>query len=171
MACFKNKTKHTCSKVVIVISVLSLLMGLITALYGFAMAGAGGEYTSQYGDFDVKGGQAFVTIIGGIFCIVVGVLGLLTGKFKKPIFTIPFIVLAFLIAILLFAGAAVMGGGEEDLKKIVSDGCNTSLGTQFDGKTTSELFKEQYLDLVDRWVCSDTCPCPESVKGTWEAYS
>jgi len=39
MACYKNETKHKCSKVVMIVSILAICMGLLTAIFGFAMTG------------------------------------------------------------------------------------------------------------------------------------
>ena len=39
MACYKNETKHKCSKVVMVVSIAAIVMGLLTALFGAMKSG------------------------------------------------------------------------------------------------------------------------------------
>lgn len=170
MGIYSNEMKQKCSKVVLIIGVVAGICGVLTLAFGAMQMGAGKEYTSDYGSFDVQGGFAIGTIAAGILCIVTGVLGCLTGKFKKPFFTIPFIVLAILIAIFLFVAAAVMGGGEDQLKELVDEGCNKQI-KELDNKSTRELLKGNYENLVDLNMCSDNCPCPEEVESTWESVS
>jgi len=158
MACYSNETKHKCSKVVLVVGGLALLMGLIVTVFGAAQMGVAEEYTSDYASFDLEGGFAIGTVIGGIFCIVTGVLGCLTGKFKKPFFTFPFVVLSCLIAIFLLVAGAVMAGGEEAIKDLVAEGCST----MYEGETIQQILQGQYNDLVDAAMCSSECPCPST---------
>ena len=141
MACYSNEVKHKCSKIVLIISVLIFIMGVLTVIMGVLQMGAGSSYTSEYADFDMQGGFAAGTLIGGILAIGTGVLGVLTGKYKKFFFSCPFVSLASILAIVLFIAAAIMGGGEGALQDIVDEGCAQSW-PNFDGKTTSQLIKE-----------------------------
>lgn len=43
MACYKNETKHKCSKVVMGISIVAIIMGFLTALFGFMKSGGADE--------------------------------------------------------------------------------------------------------------------------------
>ena len=170
MACYSNETKHKCAKIVIYISVVVLLLGLLTAIFGFMQSSAGKEYATEYGvSFDISGGFAVGTIIGGILCIITGVLGLLTGKFKKAIFTIPFLVMSFLIFILLVVAGGIMAGGEEAITEIVDKAC-AAKPQGFD-QSTKELFESQLSTLVDAQMCTDVCPCDEAAEATWNSVS
>lgn len=39
MACYSDKYKHTCSKIIIGVSILMGLMGLIATIFGFVQMG------------------------------------------------------------------------------------------------------------------------------------
>eukprot|EP00355_Strombidium_rassoulzadegani_P000647 CAMPEP_0168614842 /NCGR_PEP_ID=MMETSP0449_2-20121227/4192_1 /TAXON_ID=1082188 /ORGANISM="Strombidium rassoulzadegani, Strain ras09" /LENGTH=187 /DNA_ID=CAMNT_0008655553 /DNA_START=16 /DNA_END=579 /DNA_ORIENTATION=+ len=170
MACYSNEVKHKCSKIVLIISVLIFILGILTVIMGVLQMGAGSEYTSEYANFDMQGGFAAGTLIGGVFAVIIGVLGVLTGKYKKFFFSCPFVVLASIFAILLFVAAAIMGGGEGALQDVIDQGC-AQKWPNFDDKSTSELIGEQYLNLVDKIMCSEGCVCNEDYKNTWYAYS
>jgi hypothetical protein len=148
MACYSNETKHKCSKVVLIIGIAAFVVGILVAVFGAMQMGAGKEYTAEYANIDVEGGFSMGTIIGGILCIITGVLGCLTGKFKKPFFTIPFMALAIIIAIFLLVAAAIMGGGEDTVKDVIAQAC-TYKNKDFGDKSTRDLFKGQYEELVD----------------------
>jgi len=50
-------------------------------------------------------------LVGGILAIVIGLFGLLTAKFRNVLVALPFILYAFLVAILcLIAGLVVLSG-------------------------------------------------------------
>lgn len=102
------------------------------------------------------------TLIGGIFAIVVGGLGICVWKCQNIFISIPFIICSFLIGILcIVAGVAVAGG--ETSQAILDQACNQPLA-QFGSKTGSEFFYKQYALIVDKTMCTDRCPCPEAAK-------
>lgn len=47
MACYKNETKHKCSKVVMVISIVAVVMGLLTAIFGLMKSGKADDYLND----------------------------------------------------------------------------------------------------------------------------
>jgi len=51
-----------------------------------------------------------MVIIGGILCIIVGVFGGLTVKFKKVYFAVPFVAMSFIIALFMIIGAFIALG-------------------------------------------------------------
>jgi len=53
MACYSNDTKHKCSKLVLIIGIITAIMGIIVAAFGAAQMGAGEEYVSEYAKLDV----------------------------------------------------------------------------------------------------------------------
>lgn len=55
--------------------------------------------------FDFDSDFSNLILAGGVLCIITGVVGLLTAKFKNPFFTAPFIALSFIIGLLMFIGA------------------------------------------------------------------
>ena len=45
MGCYSNKVKYRCSKVVLVVSILAIVLGLFTTIFGFAKSGIVDELT------------------------------------------------------------------------------------------------------------------------------
>ena len=110
MACYSNETKHKCSKIVIYISIALFVLGIATTAFGVLQSGQAKSYTSDFANFDLKGGFVAGTIIGGILAIVVAILGCLTGKYKKFFFALPFSILTFILFIILAIAGAIMAG-------------------------------------------------------------
>lgn len=100
-------------------------------------------------------------IAGGIMCIITGIFGGLTVKFKKPYFAVVFVALSFIIGLLLLIGAAVALGPKD---VIVTDGCN-EIAKSDGGVNPAEI----YSDLVDSNMCTKACPCDETHKAKWES--
>merc|ERR1712070_689455 len=111
-ACYKNETKHKCSKVVMGISVVAIIMGLLTALFGFTKSGGADKLMSEAEkatgkdtglsmseDLNIPTNEAVgaLIIVGGVVTIITGVLGGLTVKFKKVYFAVPFVAMSFIV--------------------------------------------------------------------------
>jgi len=101
-------------------------------------------------------------IAGGILTIITGVFGGLTVKFKKVFFAVPFVALAFIVALLLLIGAmiALAPSGE-----LVEEGCKFIAKEENAGVNPAIMYKE----LVDTNMCSAACPCDEAFKDQWTA--
>ena len=179
MACYKNETKHKCSKVVMVVSILAIVMGILSALFGFLKTGGADALMSKAAkaaetdkDFNankelgipVDGTVGTMVIVGGVFCIIVGVFGGLTVKFKKPYFAVPFVGLSFVIALILLIGAFIALApvdnlADEACKFLASkEGAGVEIGTV-------------YSNIVDINMCTDLCKCDETYKPSWDAPS
>jgi len=176
MACYKNETKHKCSKVVMVVSILALVMGFLTAVFGFMKSGGAQELMEKAAksaekdtpvsfeeDLGIPTDSAVgaLIIVGGILTIITGVFGGLTVKFKKVFFAVPFVAMAFIVALLLLIGAmvALAPAGE-----LVKEGCDF-IEKEGAGMAPAIMYKE----LVDTNMCSEACPCDEAFKDKWAA--
>lgn len=153
-----------------IISIAAIVMGFLTAVFGAMKSGDAQEMlkkasktldketsldlNSELGIPNDKEVGALI-IAGGVFCIIVGVLGGLTVKFKKFYFAVPFVGLAFIIGLLLLIGAALALGPKD---KTVELGCEKLLELTKGSSNPADV----YSDLVDRNMCSDVCPCDES---------
>ena len=177
MACYKNETKHKCSKVVMVVSILALVMGFLTAVFGFMKSGGAQDLMEKAAksagedvpdvsfseDLGIPTDSAVgaLIIVGGILTIITGVFGGLTVKFKKVFFAVPFVAMAFIVALLLLIGAmvALAPAGE-----LVKEGCDF-IEKEGAGVNPAIMYKE----LVDTNMCSAACPCDETFKDKWTA--
>jgi len=166
MACYSNETKHKCAKIVLFVSIFIGLLGLATTIFGVLQTGAGQEYTTKYGNMDLKGSFGAITIVAGILALLTGVLGCLTGKFKKFFFTLPFIIMCVILFILCVIAGALMAGDKSTLQKAVDEGCSQ----KYQGETFQNLIKGQYQSLVDSKLCTDFCECTDAAKQKWESY-
>ena len=179
MACYKNETKHKCSKVVMIISVVAIVMGLLTAIFGFMKSGgadklvakaeeASGKESgvSMSKDLNIPTNAAIgaLIIIGGIMTIVTGVFGGLTVKFKKVYFAVPFVAMSFIVALLLLIGAAIALAGSGEL---VVEACNFLEKDEDFGMKPALM----YTNIVETNMCSDVCPCDEAFKAKFETLS
>ena len=177
MACYKNETKHKCSKVVMIISVVAIVMGLLTAIFGFMKSGGADKLlnkaeeasgkdsgVSMKDDLNIPTNAAIgaLIIIGGIMTIVTGVFGGLTVKFKKVYFAVPFVAMSFIVALLLLIGAAIALAGSGEL---VKEGC------EFIKKEQGMSPGDMYTNLVETNMCSDVCPCDEAHKAKFESLT
>jgi hypothetical protein len=88
-------------------SVVVLLFGIAVLVFGIVNLTTNNELKGDYANFGV--GVGSLSIVAGVLCIVTGMLGLLSAKFKKFFLTIPFILLALAVLILMFIATAFMG--------------------------------------------------------------
>jgi len=106
MACYSDKYKHMCSKIVIAVSILMGLMGLASAIFGVVSMGSIPMTSDQKEIFQIPGlTDAGKALGGGMLAIgIVGVmvacLGCFTGAKKNPCFAIPYGLLSFVITVI-----------------------------------------------------------------------
>ena len=116
MACYSDKTKHTCSKIVLLVSGLMGLMALISVIFGIIQLGAIPMTSEQKDVFQIPGMTSGAKGIGagniaiGIVGLLVACLGCLTGAKKNPCFAIPYGILTFIITIIFLVIALIAGG-------------------------------------------------------------
>jgi len=160
-----------------VVSILALVMGFLTAVFGFMKSGGAQELMEKAAksagkdvpdvsfskDLGIPTDSAVgaLIIVGGILTIITGVFGGLTVKFKKVFFAVPFVAMAFIVALLLLIGAmvALAPAGE-----LVKEGCK-EIEKGKAGLNPAIMYKE----LVDTNMCSAACPCDETFKDKWTA--
>lgn len=161
-----------------VVSILALVMGFLTAVFGFMKSGGAQELMekgAEATDQDTKGmsfekdlgiptdaAVGTLIIVGGVLTIITGVFGGLTVKFKKVFFAVPFVALSFIVALLLLIGAmiALAPSGE-----LVKEGCEFIAKEENAGLNPAVMYKE----LVDTNMCSEACKCDEAHKDKWTA--
>lgn len=102
------------------------------------------------------------TLAMGAIVLLTSVLGCATGKFKKPCFALPFIILTAIMGlILLIVGAVALSSGEV-FQKVKDEAC-----------AQDSTIQNQYKNTVDRYVCSQECPCPagenDQIKKLWRS--
>ena len=116
MACYSDKTKHMCSKIVLAVSALMGLMALISVIFGFIQLGKIPMTSEQKEVFHIPGmtsgakGIGAGNIVIGIFGLMIACLGCLTGAKKNPCFAIPYGILTFIITIIFLVIALISGG-------------------------------------------------------------
>ena len=123
MACFSNETKHKAAKFVMIVSLVTLVMGVLVLIFGVLQSGQFSDYTSEYASFDISGGFATGTIAFGILTALVGLLGACTAKYKKPVFATLFMILGSIMFILLCVAGALMMGGSEQIQEGIDSVC------------------------------------------------
>lgn len=157
MACYSDKVKAIAAKVVGAISVIIVIVGIISVILGAIQMGAVQKPNSWSGidAFDQSGLGIGILVLGAI-AILIGLCGFLTCKCKKPWFTVPFMLLTFVIGvIILIIGLVILGaaaGLVDDLQaKLCQSISQSANGSQLSYK---------YNQAVQNFVCSQTCPCP-----------
>jgi hypothetical protein len=172
MACYSDKTKHMCSKIVIAVSALMGLMALISVIFGLIQLGKIPMTSEQKEVFQIPGmtsgakGIGAGNIVIGIFGLLIACLGCLTGKKKEVCFAFPYGILTFIITIVFLVIALISGGisSEAGQKAIFDAACGVNIVVPGQsGKTinTNLDLSEQYTKYVDQPTCSLFCPCPD----------
>lgn len=167
MVCYSDKCKAMCAKVVLGVSVLVGLMGIICIVVGLI---ARGNIKNEKAVELIKGVNLDFSVFGivilllGVVATTIGVLGCCTSKCKNCLFSTLFIILTAVTGlIILIIGALMIGLGSpqmiKEAKKAVcrSENPNAPLD-----------INEAYTNLVNKWVCSDLCPCSAGPDGDWE---
>ena len=157
MACYSDRTKACCAKVVMFVSLALLLLGLITAIFGLMQMGVVSNPTT-YTAFTFDQSAIGLGVLAlGVVAIATAILGLMTAKCKKWCFTLLFIILCAIGGLILLIVAFVLLG-DDDLISAGKDAACAQAG----------VINNQYIKTVDHWVCSTTCPCPEGPNGEWK---
>lgn len=169
--CVSEKTYKRSVTVVTVISVIVGLIGFILAIFGVFQMGVVQKDEVIKSDFEVPGldesGFGVGLLLLGIFAIILAVLGCLAAKKLTNCFTIPYIVLTFLVGlIILILALVVLGAGSKYVDKFQEKGCKKL--------TKKTEITEAYNNAISKWVCSDECPCwsgpDKSTEKLWRDY-
>jgi hypothetical protein len=131
-------------------------MGMVVIALGIEMMDFVIESGTEYVAFAVDKSQLGQgVLVLGIFAVITGLFGVGAGRFQKLSFTIPFSLLSLVFGILLIIfGSLTVQVTDEVLATVKNDICAVN-GTA--------LFKE-YNEAVNRFMCSDICPCYEGVE-------
>lgn len=169
MACYSNKTKAYSAKFVAVVSILITILGIITAALGSIQMGVV-QRKNEWANIEALDVSGFGTgvLILGAFCVILGLLGCATFKCKKPFFAIPFIILSMIVGlILLILGVIIMGFAGELVDTVQNKICQV-------GDNQYQNLANKYNDAIQKYVCSEMCPCPLGEDGAnqklWERY-
>merc|ERR1719453_769009 len=98
-----------------IVSIMLCIIGLAAGLFGYL--GADIEDTWELGNTTFPSPMALfgmLAILAGLFSVVTGILGLLAAKFKKCCFTLPFMIFAIIMCIIMLVVTllALVGQGE-----------------------------------------------------------
>lgn len=120
--CVSEKTYKRSVTVVTIVSVLVGLIGLLLAVFGVFQMGIVQKKEVIQSDFEVPGldesGFGVGLLLLGVFAILLGVLGCLAARKLTNCFTIPYIVLTFLVGfIILIIAVVIMGAGAKYVDK------------------------------------------------------
>ena len=102
-------------------------------------------------------------VVGGVFSLILSIMGCLTVKFKNPLVTTPFVICSFIIAILCMAvGGVVMSA---DVRQ---QACFTKFKLKDGKEVTGNILAKEYIQFVDKSMCSKLCPCPAADQSGWK---
>lgn len=129
--CYSNRQKACCKKFITGVAILSFIIGLVLAVYGY-LSIDGAEATPEVGEYsteftvEANAVVAYMCIAGGILAIVIGLLGCLAAYCMNPLVTCPFGLVAFLVAILAFAVAGAVFASDTT-SQLYQDACEQPL--------------------------------------------
>ena len=172
MACFKDKTKKQCSYFVLLVSMILLIMGTVVGYYGFSQLGSEKiqEMQSDYASIKVSQVLPIIALATGGVILITGILGFFTALCRNSgincLFATPFMIFAFLGAIVLFVLAAIASGADGAVMEAKNTACEMDIG---DGVILDDKVSTEYTKLVDKNMCSAVCSCPLNVADTWNA--
>jgi len=114
--CIKDDMKHKCSKIVLFISIglfiiACALLGYASASYGGMEKIGAGEYQTPF-KFESDSVAFAMCMVGGIFSLILSILGCATVKLKNPLVTGPFVICTFIVAIICMIGGGVVMSGD-----------------------------------------------------------
>lgn len=165
MCRYSNRCKSIVARAIIALAIIILGLGIAVGILGIYAMGVL-QTPEQLIDYDfmanLNAGQqlGLLFLILGLLSILISICGCLSSWIKKPIFTVPLILLSIIVGIALF----IIGALTSDLGGVVDQSidfaCNQTFGTM------SNLF----IASVDKFTCSKTCPCPKGPNGEYEKY-
>lgn len=121
-----------------IVSIMLCVIGLAAGLFGYL--GADIESTWELGNTSFPSPMALfgmLAILAGLFSVVTGILGLLAAKFKKCCFTLPFMIFAVVMCIIMLVVTllALIGQGETKLVRDIFCQGKDQPPIQVDGKS------------------------------------
>lgn len=142
---------------VTILSIPMLVLGFVTLVYGIFQVGLVTK-NEKIDELEIpyldQSGLGIGVMILGAFTVLLGILGFLSARSQKCIFTGPFIIFAFITGLILFIiSILVLGYSSEIGDKFQKVGCNAL------NNETAESFTKRYDEHISRWVCSEECPC------------
>lgn len=167
--CYSNRQKLCCQRYITCMSILSFIIGLLLAVYGY-MSIDGATVTPEVGsyqtEFTVEADTvlAYMCMAGGMLAIVIALLGCLTAYCTNPCVSCPFGLLAFIIALLCFAVAGMVFASDT-ASQLYDDVCNvpvTFMDAEAEPITGTAYMQEQYGAVVDDVMCTDECACDDA---------
>lgn len=123
MVCYSNGYKACCTKVVLFVSTLLFLFGLLTCVFGGMSMGAipgGDKLAGKIPDMSSFG---LGIIIVGLVIILTGILGCCTGKTKKCLPALLFIIFSGLLGLICLILGFIMVGGSGLVMKATDLAC------------------------------------------------
>jgi len=124
MACYSNSCKSNSAKIVMVISFMILILGVVTAIFGAIQMGVVQKKdTFTSAEIDLSGfGNGVLGL--GLLTILLSVFGLLTAKYKKAYFSIPFIISTLIAGIIfLILATFILGLGSAVFAVVKGTAC------------------------------------------------
>lgn len=162
--CFTNPMKDFCKKFICIVSCLAIIISIALGGYGYTSI-TGSEFKPEVGEykttFTVPSSAVVATLclVGCIFGIIIGLLGLCLCKWPNPCFSIIYFILAFISGLIAFiAGGSILGGLVSG--KFKETACKAEVPST-GGKSYETVAVEQYSKYVDNLMCTDLCPCNE----------
>lgn len=160
MACYENKTKEKCARIVLCISIILFIMGLFTCIMGIVLSGdekiaalTESEYLKNMNVEIPASSFAIMIILGGLFVILTSILGCLTGKMKKFFFTIPFMIMTMVMGFFTLIVGLVFLVVATDTMGLVEDICTKEI-PESGGMTLGGIAGPQYNAVVGQMMCS-----------------
>lgn len=137
-------------------SIILLSLGIVCATYGYFSLGGGKSevLTNEYQDINIADITTLFALSAGIICAMIGVLGILSVKFKYSkyywLFSCPYIILALACGIFMIVISVLASGAGNYVERVSIQACNTELES---GLTIGETIRQDYNKLVDRNMC------------------
>ena len=158
MACFSDATKHKCSKFVMVVGIVLVILGILTLAYGYAQF-SGQSFENEYAEMDFTSGLAMGTLAAGLFTAIVGICGLLTAKFKKPFFAAPFMICSFIFFIVCLIIGGMSLAPSDDVTEAKEVACTKTIKVDGSEIQLEKYASEQYAEFIGNVMCTSECPC------------
>lgn len=124
MVCYSDKCKAVCAKVIMVVSIILVILGIVTAIFGAMQDKSVQDKLNLGPDFSLPSINNQMLSLGvtilGVIAIVVGILGLLVARFKNCCVTVPFMLLSLIIGLVLLIFGIFVIGAANNLSLIQS---------------------------------------------------